>query len=252
VDAENASRKALDLDPNDAWCRVLMGMSLSADEPRRIEAEECLTLGIRILEQKIARANTEEEIKESSMLLGFAWLAKATVLDRDPSRWQDAVTARLKAGEFDDEDEVSLSVAITKIANAIESPGCLDEALALAARAHKLVPDSADARYVYAACLALSRNWGDARRVVEPALEADKQDQSLTFFRAVIKAGHLNDAIQLMGITEASERMRPLYSALLAVREGTGEYLRRFAPEIAGVAEEIMKKLVSGPPGASE
>jgi hypothetical protein len=179
------------------------------------------------------------------MLLASGWRAKGTVLDRDPSRWQAAATAWLNSREFGLENETAFLHAITKIADAMERPGSLDDARSLAARAHKLVPDSADARYVYAACLALSGNWGDARQVVEPALEGDKQDQSLTFFRAAIKAGHLNDAIQLMERTEASERMRPFYSALLAVREGTSEYLRRFAPEVAGVAGEIMKRLSS-------
>jgi tetratricopeptide (TPR) repeat protein len=243
ADAADASRKALDLDPNQAECRLLLGVSLLADESRTNEAEECLTLGSRMLEEKIATANSDEEIKGFRMLLGAGWLARATILDRDPSRWRESIAARLNALDSGIEDESALSRPVAKIAAAIESPGSLDEALALAARAHKLVPDSADARYVYAACLALAGNWGDARRAVEPALQGDKQDQSQAFFRAAIKAGHLDDAIQLMEFTEASERMRPLYCALLAVRAGTVEYLRRFAPEVAGVAGEIMKKL---------
>jgi hypothetical protein len=197
------------------------------------------------LEEKIACATTVEETQDFRGYLAAGWLAKSTVLDRDLSRWQAGVAACLNSREFGLENETAFQHAIAKIANAMEVPGSLDEALSLAARAHKLVPDSADARYVYAACLALRGNWGDARQVVEPALEGDKQDQSLAFFRAAIKAGHLNDAIQLMERTEASERMRPLYSALLAVREGTSQYLRRFAPEVAGVAGEIMKRLSS-------
>jgi tetratricopeptide (TPR) repeat protein len=196
-----------------------------------------------MLEEKIASANTGDEIRQLRILLRFGWLANATLLDRDPSRWQESVAARLNALDLGIENQTSFSEAIARIADAIERPGCFNETLALAARAHKLFPDSADARYVYAACLALSGNWGDARRVAEPALEGDQQDRSLTFFRAAIQACHLDDAIQMMEFTDASDRMRPLYSALLAVRAGTADYLRRFAPEVAGVAGEIMKKL---------
>lgn len=254
ADAEATYRKALDLRPEDGGCRVMLGVSLafSADESQRSEAECCLTLGIKALREKLASANTGDETTGLRTQIGVGWLYKSRLLGRDPSLWQESVAAALNAREFDLGDESSFSGAIAKVANAMESSGSLDEALALAARAHKLVPDSADARFVYAACLALSDNWGDARRVVEPALEGDKQDQSLAFFRSAIKAGRLNDAIQLMERTEASERMRPLYTALLAIREGTAEYLRRFAPETAGVAGEIMKKLTSAGTGSKD
>ena len=246
ADAESAYRKVLALDPEEAGYRVLLGMSLVVDEARSIEAEECLTLSIRMLEEKIAGANTSQNVPGWTNLLSNGWLAKSIVIDRDPSRWQESVAARLNAFEFGNRNDAALPQAILKIAEAMEPPEFLHEARALAARAHKLDPESSDARYIYAACLALSDNWGDARRTVEPALESDKQDQSLTFFRAAIKAGHLNAAIELMEATAASERMRPLYSAMLALREGTPDYLRRFAPEVAGVAAEIMKQLSSG------
>jgi tetratricopeptide (TPR) repeat protein len=254
ADAEAASRKAIDLRFEDAGYRIILGLTLalSADESRRSEAEGCLTRGISALKEKLPSAKPGAEINGLRTLIGVGWLGKSKLLDRDSSLWQESVTALLNAREFDIGDQSVFSGAIAKVANAMETSGSLDEALALAARAHKLDPDSADARFVYAACLALSDNWGDARRVVEPALEGDKQDQSLAFFRCAIKAGRLNDAIQLMERTEASERMRPLYTALLAVREGTVEYLRRFAPEIAGVAGEIMKRLTSAGTGSTD
>ena len=245
-EAENAARKGIALDPEQATCQFSLALSLVADESRKIEAEDCLTTGISMLEEKIAGASTSEEVGVWKSLIGTGWLAKSAVFDSDPSRWQESVAARLNAFEFGNRNDAALPQAILKIAEAMEPPEFLHEARALAARAHKLDPESSDARYIYAACLALSDNWGDARRTVEPALESDKQDQSLAFFRAAFKAGHLNAAIEMMEATAASERMRPLYSAMLALREGTPDYLRRFAPEVAGVAAEIMKQLSSG------
>ncbi len=254
LDAEAACRRGLELHSEDAGWRVLLALSLvrSEDESRRIEADGLLTLGIAALREQLASANTREEIEPLMALMSVGWIGKGMLLDLDSARWQESVTAFLNAREFDVVDDSIFAGTIAKVADAMEDSGSLDEALALSARAHKLIPDSADARFVYAACLALSDNWGDARRVVEPALEGDKQDQALTFFRSAIKSGHLNDAIQLMERTDASERMRPLYCALLAIREGKVEYLRRFAPEVAGVAEEIMKKLTSAGTGSND
>ena len=58
-----------------------------------------------------------------------------------------------------------------------------------------------------------------------------------------MKAGHVNDVIEILERTGANERWRPLYEALRAVREGTPDYLRKVAPEVRVAAMGILRGL---------
>jgi len=49
--------------------------------------------------------------------------------------------------------------------------------------------------------------------------------------------------IEILERTGASQRSRPLYEALRAVREQTPDYLRKVAPEVRAAALEILRGL---------
>jgi len=74
------------------------------------------------------------------------------------------------------------------------------------------------------------------------------------FFAAAVRSGRVRDCIELLDKKDWKDAWRPIYEALRAVEEGSGEYLKRIAVEIREPALQILRRIapsLSGLPAQS-
>jgi hypothetical protein len=79
--------------------------------------------------------------------------------------------------------------------------------------------------------------------MLEALASGESGSVSPVLLRAIVKTGHVGEAIEIFERTGADERWRPAHEALKAVQAGTPDYLRRVAPEVREVAIEILREI---------
>jgi hypothetical protein len=82
---------------------------------------------------------------------------------------------------------------------------------------------------------------GEAILLLEQLAEGETFSTGICL--AVVKTGHVGEALAILERTGADQRCRPLYEALQAVKAGTSDYLRRVAPEVRTVALELLREI---------
>ena len=122
----------------------------------------------------------------------------------------------------------------------------MEEARVLAEQALTLAPSDLYTAHTLATILTRLGDWPAAepliRRLVTEADEALLDaiwDDVLTLFHEAVLTGRAAEARALLDAGEAGERWRPLREALAAAAEGSADYLRQVAPEVAAPAREI-------------
>ncbi len=109
-----------------------------------------------------------------------------------------------------------------------------------------MAPDNRDIRFLLARLFALDGRWRDASKILEELASRESTEFSVLFFKTAIETEHLDDAIAILERTGAQDWWRPLYEALRAAKAGTPDRLRTVAPEIRGVALEILREIAPG------
>ncbi len=91
---------------------------------------------------------------------------------------------------------------------------------------------------------------------LEDALTGDPIDQFAAgrkaleaFLAAAVKNERVRDCIELLDRKGWKDAWRPIYEALMAVEEGSGEYLKRVAVEIREPALKILRRIAPELPG---
>ena len=233
-EAEEAYRRAIELDPRDAYNWDRLGNLLEHDPNRRQDAESAYRQAVEVDPQ-----------------YSYAWGSLADLIGTDGSRKGEAMAAAVRAIELDPTAAWPRSVAL-QIAKSSEPAA----ALQAVARIHEVAPEDREMSFLLAGLLALNGEWDRAKQLLLELLAAEDEQADTWAFGAIVKAGHVDDAIALLEETGANERWRPLYEALRAIRAGSRLYLRRVAPEVRGVAEQILDeiapKLPKGPRAGSK
>jgi DNA-binding transcriptional regulator GbsR (MarR family) len=89
--------------------------------------------------------------------------------------------------------------------------------------------------------LTLAGRWSEAVPLLDQLAAGETQSTGL--FQAVVKTGHVSEALAILERAGADQRCRPLYEALRAVEAGSPDYLRRVAPEVRTVAMEMLREI---------
>jgi energy-coupling factor transporter ATP-binding protein EcfA2 len=111
-------------------------------------------------------------------------------------------------------------------------------------QALELAPDDSGLPPALAQALVARDAWEEARPLVEGwARNATAWHEGSELFRAIVAAGRAPDAAAVLERAGADERWRPLYAALKAVEARSGDYLRRFAPEVRWLARQILTEI---------
>jgi hypothetical protein len=107
-----------------------------------------------------------------------------------------------------------------------------------------------------AVALAQLGDFPRASVALEDALVGDPIDLLSTgrkalevFFAAAVRSGRVRDCLELLDKKEWKDAWRPIYEALRAVEEGSGEYLKRVAVEIREPAQQILRRIAPSLPG---
>jgi hypothetical protein len=110
-------------------------------------------------------------------------------------------------------------------------------------RIRDLFPEDPETSFVLAGLLTMAGRWPDAIERIAGLLLRQVTDPDLWTFQQIVAAGHIDEALRLLEETEGKELWRPLYEALRAIQAGSRHYLRRVAPEVRPVAEQILSVL---------
>jgi len=224
-EAEQAYRRAIELDPQYPHSWIGLGNLLHDHLGRYDEAEQAYRRAIELDPQS-----------------PYPWGNLARLLQRDSLRQREALAAFITAAERDPANDWRLSQAL-RIAGSMGIGPHLPAALEAVSRLHEYFPEDKEVEFVRFGLLARSGEWAGARALLEE-LAANEVEQPDTWaFGAAVGAGHVDDVIALFEQTGANERWRPLYEALRAVQAGSAEFLRRVAPEIRTIAEQILNQI---------
>ena len=255
-DAEQAYRKAVEIDPQYATAWNNLGGLLKDRLGKYADAEQAYRKAIEIdardaapwnglgnlFRDRLGRLAEAEQAYRHAIQLdpqyAYAWGNLGRLLEADGDRQGEALAAYLRAAELDPTNGWRRAQAL-RVAKTLADRKATLEGLSLL---HEVAPDSETA-FVLAGALALGGEWERASELLKALAGGDTGQPDIWAFGAVVKSGHLEDAIALLEAGGASERWRPLYEALRAVRAGSKDYLRRVAPEVRGVAEAIVDEI---------
>ncbi len=107
-----------------------------------------------------------------------------------------------------------------------------------------LLPEDVGFRASVAQGLVLTDQWLEAEKHLDELAQRASWDGSFTsLFAAIVATDHAKEALAALEQAGAHESWRPLYEALRAAAEGSAKYLRRVAPEVRVVAEEILREI---------
>ncbi|MGH8574185.1 MAG: hypothetical protein ACREX8_16660, partial [Gammaproteobacteria bacterium] len=116
--------------------------------------------------------------------------------------------------------------------------------VALVRRGLELLPDDAGLKATLAQGLALTGQWPEAQTLLaETAPGAQWEPSFISLFAAIVATDRVKEALAVLEQAGAHESWRPLYEALRAAAEGSAKYLRRVAPEVRVVADEILREI---------
>jgi tetratricopeptide (TPR) repeat protein len=172
----------------------------------------------------------------------YPWGNLASLLERDSERQGEAMADFFKAAERDPMNDLRRREAL-RIARSAGAGPHSDAALERVSRLQDQFPEDRYARFVLAGLLTLSGEWTRARVLLAELAASEVEQPDVWAFGAAVKAGHADDVVALFEQTGAHERWRPLYEALKAVQAGSTDYLRRVAPEIRTIAEQILNQI---------
>ncbi len=230
-EAEKAYKKAIELDPNDAYAWFNLG-NLSQNYLKRYDdAEKAYRKGIEL--------NPND---------AYAWFNLGNLLHVHLKRYEEAEKAFRKAIELDPNDaDVYDNLAWFFY----ERQKNLSEAVTLARESVELSKgDDLLAVHTLATILVAQGHWQEAEPHINRLLESSDDDfvQSiwsgmLLLFQEVIRSGRSKEALKLVDNTSASERWRPLREALAAIAEQDINLLNGVAPEIRAPALKIIEKI---------
>jgi pentatricopeptide repeat protein len=110
-------------------------------------------------------------------------------------------------------------------------------------KAIEVRPDDSQVKGALANALTRAGEWEEAKQIFESLANGESNFVFNELLEAIVKTGHVAEAIQILERTRAHERWRPAYEALKAAQAGSADYLRRVAPEVRTVAERILREI---------
>ncbi len=265
-EAEAVFDKALELDPHNGqiWGAFAVFLACGARKPKR--AEEAFHKSLEL------EPNNARTLRNLGVLLYCE-------MDRE----KEGVSDIRRAQELAPEDPVSAAVLaacahgsnndgglLPVFMKASGQPGFWDELLGLCGtyapfgkiliRICDLVLEQDDSNGLAllhrAVGVAQLGDFPRASVTLEDALTGDAIDRFATgrkalevFFAAAVKNERVADCIELLDRKGWKDAWRPIYEALTAVEEGSGEYLKRVAVEIRGPALDILRRIAPELPG---
>ena len=261
-EAEQAYRRAIELDPK--YARPWNGLgNLLADHLHRYEeAEQAYRqaieldakyanpwngLGILFTDHLQRNEEAEQAYRRAIELdpkSPYPWGNLALLIEKDGVRQEEALEAYVKAAEFDPTNSsrrrLALDLARTLGTKSQES---ISAARKSVSHLREVFPEDEKVAFVLVGLLVLDAAWQQAERLLTELASREIGDPDLWTFKAILNSGHLDDLIELLHQTDASDRWRPLYVALRAIEAGGRQYLRRVAPEVRVIAERILTQL---------
>jgi Flp pilus assembly protein TadD len=216
-EAELAYRRAIELDPAEAHPWNGLGALLADHLKRPQEAERAYWRAIELEAQLV-----------------YPWSNLGRLLDDDLDRSLEAAQAYLQALQIDPARSADLASLVRVCERLGKSAKDLPTAINLLQQARELAPDDRGTQSTLAQLLTLAGRWAEAIALLEQL--AAGEAYSTGIFKALVKTGHVGEALAVFERTGANQRCRPLYEALQAVKAGTSDYLRRVAPEVRTVA----------------
>ncbi len=226
-EAEQAYRRAIELDPLDAWAWNNLGVLLSEQLRRYEEAEQAYRRAIEL--------NPKEALQ---------WENLGELLQDRLRRHPEGAAAFLQALELDKslaDARLGLLDACTAL---LADTATQKQAVALIRRGLDLLPDDAGLKATLAQGLALTEQWPEAQGLLADIAQGAEWERSFTsLLAAIVATAHAKEALAVLEQAGAHESWRPLYEALRAAAEGSAKYLRRVAPEVRVVAEEILREI---------
>jgi Flp pilus assembly protein TadD/DNA-binding transcriptional ArsR family regulator len=259
-EAEEAYRRAIELDPHNAYPWNHLGTLLQEGLKRYEEAEQAFRhaieldpqfanpwngLGVLLLDHLKRDEEAEQAFRRAIELdpqSAYPWSNLGRLLLKRKSI-PEAAKAFLRALEIDPTRSWDPDRFVRAGHHLADSPDERPALLKMVQRAHELVPDHPKTQFLLARVLTLAERWPEASQLLEQLASNESAFLSEEFFRSTIQTGHLDDAIAVLERTGANERWRPLYEALQAARAGTPDYLRTVAPEVRTAATEILRRL---------
>lgn len=265
-EAEMALRKALEQDPCSGELWHSFGVFLACQAEKPTEAEHALRNALELEPKK------SHTLRNLGVLLycelhdeeqGVEYLRRAHQLEpTDPV--SAAILAACVRGS---ESEATQLVALE---DASGQASFWDELLGLCCNYPPfgkillgicdltLERDSANAfaRLHRAVALAQLGDFPRASVALDDALIGDPIDHLSAgrralevFFAAAVRNGRVRDCLDLLDKKEWKDAWRPIYEALRAVEERSGEYLKRVAVEIREPAQVILRRIAPELPG---
>ena len=267
AEAEQAYRRAIEIDSNDAVPWYNLGNLLQDHLARYAEAEQAYRRAIEIdpnfaypwkglgnlLQVHLSRyAGAEQAYRRAIEIdpnYASPWYNLGHLLDDHLARYAEAEQAYRRAIEIDPESADDLNALAWSLYRRDRN---LDEAQSLAEQALGIAPSDQDIVHTLASLRVRQGDWPSAatliRRLIDEAdaawLEAS-WDEILGLFHEAVLNGKAAEARDLLDADDAGERWRPLREALAAAAEGSADYLRQVAPEVAGAAREIHARLTA-------
>jgi Flp pilus assembly protein TadD len=265
-EAEMALRKALEQDPYSGELWHSFGVFLACQAEKPTEAEHALRKALEL------EPNKSNALRNLGVLLycelhheeeGVEYIRRAHQLEpTDPV--STAILAACVRGSQSEETQLEA------LKDASGQASFWDELLGLCSNYPPfgkillgicdltLERDSSDvfARLHRAVALAQLGDFPRASVALDDALIGDPIDQLSAgrralevFFAAAVRNGRVRDCLDLLDKKEWKDAWRPIYEALRAVEECSGEYLKRVAVEIREPAQVILRRIAPALPG---
>jgi Flp pilus assembly protein TadD/DNA-binding transcriptional regulator GbsR (MarR family) len=261
VAAENAYRKAINVDPANAKNYRYLGRLL--DKLKRFdEAEQAYRKAVELAPddayrwselawflQKRGRFDEEEQVYRKAVELA----------PDDAYRWSELARFLKRCGRFDEAEQAYRKMVEIDPANSsryntlawflYERRDKFDEAIAFAKKSVELEYDL-HAVHTLATLLVANNQWPEAEPHIRALLAKGNDDffeanwqNMLALFKEAVRTGKAKEALRLLDESPLAERWRPLREALAAAAEGTIRYLNGVAPEVRQPALEILKTI---------
>jgi tetratricopeptide (TPR) repeat protein len=226
-EAEQAFRRAIEMDPENVWPWNDLGVLLSYRLQRHEEAEQCY------------RRAVELDPKDPVSWENLGWLLHDRL-----HRKADGAAAFLQALELDKSLADSRLGLLEACGALLADTATQEKAVALVRRGLELLPDDAWLKATLTQGLALTGQWPEAQGLLADIAQGAEWERSFTsLFAAIVATDHAKEALAVLEQAGAHESWRPLYEAMRAAAEGSAKYLRRIAPEVRVIAEKILREI---------
>ncbi|QQS46436.1 MAG: tetratricopeptide repeat protein [Acidobacteriota bacterium] len=262
-EAEAAFRKAIQIDPNNAFAWNNLGNLLS-DLKRFDEAEAAYRKAIEInpnytsawhnlgnLLSDLKRFDEAEVAYRKALEINpnyaYAWNWLGNLLS-DLKRFDEAEAAYRKAIEIDPDNSEFLNSLAWMFYLIDKNP---KEAEELSRKAVEKEPASPHCAHTLACILVRNGKWEDAVAAISSYFSIGDEDfhertwqDTMILFKDIVGIDRAGDAVNILDETGMGERSRPLREALKAIADDDPDYLLRVAPEVRQPAKEIIDILL--------